>query len=113
MSQRRQDGSWSAPAYAEVGVVALVSRSACKPASARFTDEDGIKGIFKGKVQLGAKTLNRVCNSWLLRNEGLSQRRRPIRMLSHHVEDVWIMSDRLYGDIPILTFDTILIHPAA
>jgi hypothetical protein len=60
-----------------------------------------------------AKALNRVCNSWFLRNEGLSQRRRPIRMLSHHVEDVWVMSDRLYADIPILTFNQILIHLAA
>jgi hypothetical protein len=59
------------------------------------------------------KTLNGVCNSWFLRNEGLSQRRRPIRMLSHHVEDVWVMSDRLYADIPILTFNQILIHLAA
>ena len=60
-----------------------------------------------------AKALNRVCNSPFLRNERLSQRRRPFRMLSHHLEDVWIMSDRLYADIPILTFDKILIHLAA
>jgi hypothetical protein len=60
-----------------------------------------------------AKALNRVCNSWFLRNVGLSQRRRPFRILSHHVEDVWIMRDRLYADIPILTFDKILIHMAA
>ena len=59
------------------------------------------------------KALNGVCNSWFLRNEGLSQRRRPIRMLSHHLEDVWVMSDRLYADIPILTFNQILIHLAA
>jgi len=60
-----------------------------------------------------AKALNRVCNSWFLRNEGLSQRRRPLRVLCHHFKDVWIMSDRLYADIPILTFDKILIHLAA
>ena len=60
-----------------------------------------------------AKSLNRVCNSWFLRDEGLSQRRRPIRMLSHHGEDFRVMSDRLYADIPILTFDKILIHLAA
>jgi hypothetical protein len=34
-------------------------------------------------------------------------------MLSHHVEDVWIVSGRLNADIPILIFDKVLIHPAA
>jgi hypothetical protein len=60
-----------------------------------------------------AKALNRVCNSSFLRNERLSQRRRPFRMLSHHVEDVWIMSDGLYADIPILTLDEVFIDLAA
>jgi hypothetical protein len=60
-----------------------------------------------------AKTLNRMCNSGFLRDVGLSQRRRPFRILSHHVEDVWIVSGRLNADIPILIFDKTLIHPAA
>ena len=60
-----------------------------------------------------AKALNRLCNSWFLHNVGLSQRRRPFRMLSHHVEDLWIVSGRFNADIPILILDKTLIHPAA
>ena len=60
-----------------------------------------------------AKPLNRICNRRFLRNVGLSQRGRPFRILSHHVEDVWIVSGRLNADIPILIFDKTLIRPTA
>lgn len=56
MSQRREDGTWSAPAYIEIGggSFGLQIGVQANDIVLVFTDEDGIKGILKGKVKLGA-----------------------------------------------------------
>jgi lipid-binding SYLF domain-containing protein len=56
MSQRREDGSWSAPAYIEIGGGSFGLQIGVQATDIVlvFTDEDGIKGILKGKVKLGA-----------------------------------------------------------
>jgi lipid-binding SYLF domain-containing protein len=56
MSQRREDGSWSTPAYIEIGggSFGLQIGVQANDIVLVFTDEDGIKGILKGKVKLGA-----------------------------------------------------------
>src|SRR5215471_10829261 len=56
MSQRREDGSWSAPAYVEIGGGSFGLQIGVQASDIVlvFTDEDGIRGILKGKVKLGA-----------------------------------------------------------
>jgi len=56
MSQRREDGSWSAPAYIEIGGGSFGLQIGVQASDIVlvFTDEEGIKGILKGKVKLGA-----------------------------------------------------------
>ena len=56
MSQRREDGSWSAPAYIEIGGGSFGLQIGVQATDIVlvFTDEEGIKGILKGKVKLGA-----------------------------------------------------------
>ena len=56
MSQRREDGSWSAPAYIEIGGGSFGLQIGVQASDIVlvFTDEDGIKGILKGKLKLGA-----------------------------------------------------------
>src|SRR6516162_7997883 len=56
MSQRQEDGSWSAPAYIEIGggSFGLQLGVQANDIVLVFTDEDGVKGILKGKVKLGA-----------------------------------------------------------
>jgi lipid-binding SYLF domain-containing protein len=56
MSQRREDGSWSAPAYIEIGGGSFGPQIGVEASDIVlvFTDEEGIKGILKGKVKLGA-----------------------------------------------------------
>lgn len=56
MSQRREDGTWSAPAYIEIGGGSFGLQIGVQATDIVlvFTDEDGIKGIVKGKVKLGA-----------------------------------------------------------
>jgi lipid-binding SYLF domain-containing protein len=56
MSQRREDGSWSAPAYIEVGGGSFGPQIGVQANDIVlvFTDEEGIRGILKGKVKLGA-----------------------------------------------------------
>src|SRR5215813_1133620 len=56
MSQRREDGSWSVPAYIEIGGGSFGFQIGLQASDIVlvFTDEDGIKGILKGKVKLGA-----------------------------------------------------------
>ena len=56
MSQRREDGSWSAPAYIEVGGGSFGPQIGVEASDIVlvFTDEEGIRGILKGKVKLGA-----------------------------------------------------------
>ena len=56
MSQRREDGSWSAPAFIEIGGGSFGLQIGVQASDIVlvFTDEDGIRGILKGKVKLGA-----------------------------------------------------------
>ena len=55
MSQRREDGGWSLPAYVEIGggSFGLQIGVQANDIVLVFTDESGIKGILKGKVKLG------------------------------------------------------------
>src|SRR5262245_11453532 len=56
MSQRREDGSWSAPAYIEIGGGSFGLQIGVQATDVVlvFTNADGIKGLLKGKVKLGA-----------------------------------------------------------
>ena len=56
MSQRREDGSWSAPSFIEIGGGSFGLQIGVQASDIVlvFTDEDGIRGILKGKVKLGA-----------------------------------------------------------
>src|SRR6266487_1262144 len=55
LSQRREDGSWSAPAYVEIGGGSFGLQIGVQAIDVVlvFTDEDGIRGLLKGKVKLG------------------------------------------------------------
>jgi lipid-binding SYLF domain-containing protein len=56
MSQRHEDGTWSPPAYIEIGggSFGLQIGVQANDVVLVFTDEDGLKGILKGKLKLGA-----------------------------------------------------------
>jgi lipid-binding SYLF domain-containing protein len=56
MSQRREDGSWSPPAYVEIGGGNFGFQIGVQATDVVlvFTDETGVKGLLKGKVKLGA-----------------------------------------------------------
>ena len=56
MSQRHENGSWSQPAYIEVGGGSFGLQIGVQASDIIlvFTDEDGLKGILKGKLKLGA-----------------------------------------------------------
>jgi len=56
MSQRREDGKWSTPAFIEVGGGSFGLQIGVQASDIVlvFTDESGIKGLLKGKVKLGA-----------------------------------------------------------
>lgn len=56
MSQRREDGSWSPPSFVEIsgGSFGLQIGVQASDVVLVFTDENGIKGLLKGKVKLGA-----------------------------------------------------------
>jgi lipid-binding SYLF domain-containing protein len=56
MSQRHEDGSWSSPAYVEIGggSFGLQIGVQANDIILVFTDEDGLRGILKGKLKLGA-----------------------------------------------------------
>src|SRR5215467_6380624 len=56
MSQRRDDGSWSPPAYIAIagGSFGLQIGVQATDVVLVFTADDGIKGLLKGKVKLGA-----------------------------------------------------------
>ena len=56
MSQRNEDGSWSQPAFIEIGggSFGLQVGLQANDIVLVFTDESGIKGLLKGKVKLGA-----------------------------------------------------------
>jgi lipid-binding SYLF domain-containing protein len=56
MSQRHENGSWSQPAYIEIGGGSFGLQIGLQASDIVlvFTDEDGLKGLLKGKVKLGA-----------------------------------------------------------
>jgi lipid-binding SYLF domain-containing protein len=56
MAQRREDGTWSQPAYIEIGGGSFGLQIGVQASDVVlvFTDESGIKGLLKGKVKLGA-----------------------------------------------------------
>jgi lipid-binding SYLF domain-containing protein len=56
MSQRHEDGSWSSPSYIEIGGGSFGLQLGVQASDIVlvFTDEDGLKGILKGKLKLGA-----------------------------------------------------------
>ncbi len=56
MSQRHEDGSWSAPAYVEIGGGSFGLQIGVQASDIVlvFTNEDGLKGLLKGKLKLGA-----------------------------------------------------------
>jgi lipid-binding SYLF domain-containing protein len=56
MSQRGEDGTWSTPAYIEIGGGSFGLQIGVQASDVVlvFTDEDGVKGILKGKLKLGA-----------------------------------------------------------
>src|SRR6516162_4779632 len=55
MAQRREDGNWSAPAYIEIGGGSFGLQIGVQAIDVVlvFTDEEGIRGLLKGKVKLG------------------------------------------------------------
>jgi len=56
MSQRHENGEWSPPAYIEVGGGSFGLQIGVQASDIIlvFTDEDGVKGLLKGKLKLGA-----------------------------------------------------------
>ena len=56
MSQRREDGSWSTPAFVEIGGGSFGLQIGVQASDVVlvFTDESGIKGLLKSKLKLGA-----------------------------------------------------------
>jgi len=56
MSQRREDGSWSPPAYVEIGGGSFGFQIGLQATDVVlvFTEEDGIKALLKAKLKLGA-----------------------------------------------------------
>ena len=56
MSQRHEDGSWSTPAYIEIGGGSFGLQIGVQASDIVlvFTDEEGLRGLLKGKVKLGA-----------------------------------------------------------
>ncbi len=59
MSQRHENGKWSPPAYIEIegGSFGLQIGVQASDVVLIFTDEEGVKGLLKGKVKLGADAL--------------------------------------------------------
>ena len=55
-SQRHEDGGWSPPAYIEIGGGSFGLQIGVQASDVVlvFTDEDGIRGLLKGKLKLGA-----------------------------------------------------------
>ena len=56
MSQRHEDGKWSPPSYIEIGGGSFGLQIGVQASDIVlvFTDEDGLKGLLKGKLKLGA-----------------------------------------------------------
>jgi len=56
MSQRHENGKWSPPAYVDIGGGSFGFQLGVQATDLVliFTDEDGLKGLLKGKLKLGA-----------------------------------------------------------
>ena len=56
VSQRREDGNWSPPAYIEIGGGSFGLQIGVQASDIVlvFTDENGLRGLLKGKLKLGA-----------------------------------------------------------
>src|SRR5262245_3821074 len=56
MSQRREDGSWTPPAYVEIGGGSFGLQIGVQASDVVlvFSDDTGLKGLLKGKFKLGA-----------------------------------------------------------
>jgi len=56
MSQRREDGTWSSPSFVEIGGGSFGLQIGLQATDMVlvFTDEDGVRGLLKGKLKLGA-----------------------------------------------------------
>src|SRR5262245_4860217 len=56
MSQRREDGSWSPPAFIEIGGGSFGLQIGVQASDVVlvFSDDTGLKGLLKGKFKLGA-----------------------------------------------------------
>jgi len=56
LSQRREDGTWSSPSYVEIGGGSFGLQIGLQATDMVlvFTDEQGVKGLLKGKLKLGA-----------------------------------------------------------
>jgi lipid-binding SYLF domain-containing protein len=56
MSQRREDGTWSSPSYMEIGGGSFGLQIGVQASDIIlvFTDEDGLRGLLKSKIKLGA-----------------------------------------------------------
>jgi lipid-binding SYLF domain-containing protein len=56
MSQRHEDGKWSPPAYVQIGGGSFGLQIGVQATDLVliFTDEDGLRGLLKGKLKLGA-----------------------------------------------------------
>jgi len=56
IAQRRENGSWSAPSYADIGGGSFGLQIGVQATDLVliFTDEDGLRGLLKSKVKLGA-----------------------------------------------------------
>jgi lipid-binding SYLF domain-containing protein len=56
MSQRHEDGKWSTPAFIEIGGGSFGLQIGVQASDVVlvFTDENGLKGLLKGKLKLGA-----------------------------------------------------------
>ena len=63
-----------------------------------------------GSPSLLSQTLDRPFDCTSLSNIGLPNRCGPVRSLSHESQDIRIMSQRFYADVPVLNFNQTFIH---
>jgi lipid-binding SYLF domain-containing protein len=56
MAQRREDGTWSSPSFVEIGGGSFGLQIGVQASDIIliFTDEDGLRGLMKSKIKLGA-----------------------------------------------------------
>jgi hypothetical protein len=63
-----------------------------------------------GRPGLLSQALNRSFDCTPLSDIGLPNRCGPVRSLSHESQDIRIMSQRFYADVPVLNFNQTFIH---